>query len=227
MSECLHENIDRLKENSLLKARMYGEYECAILLQHFMLQKKIDECKTDALAIQATTFFSDRPRGFLVDFPHTDRPELFHIHIAEAQEAGFEGMYHLLSQYKYWKESPARLSLSLHREQGTLEFRGAKEEKTGRLLLWSLAEGRWLPLTSSRLLTQPGDFFFLCNGGCTRFYPNPTKLQDLLAKVLKVFAIEGLSTVSAMIQKELSFALKRKPLSEDIHLLSCQVLFRK
>ena len=42
MSECLHENINRLKENSLLRERMYGEYECAMLLQHQMLQKNID-----------------------------------------------------------------------------------------------------------------------------------------------------------------------------------------
>src|SRR3990167_5144936 len=35
MSECLHENINRLKENSLLRERMYGEYECSMESQTY------------------------------------------------------------------------------------------------------------------------------------------------------------------------------------------------
>ena len=63
MSECLLENINRLTDNSLLRERMYGEYECSMLLQHMMLQKNIDDCSSDAVAVTSITFFSESPRG--------------------------------------------------------------------------------------------------------------------------------------------------------------------
>ena len=43
MSECLVEHMSRLRESSVVRERMYGEYECALLLQHYMLQKVIEE----------------------------------------------------------------------------------------------------------------------------------------------------------------------------------------
>jgi HAMP domain-containing protein len=222
MSECLHENINRLKENSLVRERMYGEYECAMLLQHLMLQKNIDDCRSDAVAIKAITFFSDNPRGLLLDFPKSERPDLFQIHLAEAQEEGFEGMYQLLTQYKYSKESQDHTSLTLDRLAATLHCKGAKE--SGLPYLWSLCEQRFLPLTSIPVKVESGDLFFLCNDGLLHFYKDPQKITDLLAKVLKVFAQDGLETTASMLQKELAFATKRKDLAADIHLLCFQIL---
>jgi HAMP domain-containing protein len=216
MGECLRENFNRLKENSLLRERMYGEYECAMLLQHLMLQKNIDDCRSDAVAVKAITFFSDNPRGLLLDFPKPDRPDLFHIHLAEAQEEGFEGMYQLLSQYKYSKESQDHTSLLLDRAASTLSSKGPASP-----ILWSLEQRRFLESPSA---VESGDFFFLFNQGFSRFYKDPQKISDLLAKVLKVFAQDGLETTASMLQKELAFATKRKDLEEDIHLFCFQIL---
>ena len=218
MSECLHENINRLKENSLLRERMYGEYECAMLLQHLMLQKNIDDCRSDAVAIKAITFFSDNPRGLLLDFPKSD-PDFFQIHLAEAQEEGFEGMYQLLTQYKYSKESQNYTSISLDRNGPTLQCKGGPNK-----VLWSLTERRLIPLTLESVKVESGDFIFLFNEGFLQFYKDPQKINDLLTKVLKVFAQEGLETTASMLQKEISFATKRKDLPADIHLLCFQIL---
>lgn len=221
MSQCLHENINRLRENSLLRERMYGEYECAMLLQHLMLQKNIDDCRSDAVAIKSITFFSDNPRGLLLDFPKSD-PDLFQIHLAEAQEEGFEGMYQLLTQYKYSKISQDHISLILDRSAATLHCKGAKESDLP--LLWSLTERRFLPPSTHPIKVESGDLFFLSNEGLHHFYKDPQKITDLLAKVLKVFAQDGLETTAAMLQKELAFATKRKDLAADIHLLCFQIL---
>ena len=219
MSECLHENINRLKENSLLRERMYGEYECAMLLQHLMLQKNIDDCRSDAVAVKSITFFSENPKGLLLDFPKVENEHLFQIHMAEALDDGFEGMYQLLTQYKFSKESQAHTSLLFHRLESTLEYKG------GQLpLVWSLEEGAFITEERSLIKVESGDFFFLFNQGLLSFYKEPKKINDLLAKVLKLFAQEGLETTSAMIQKELFFATKRKDLEEDIHLLCFQIL---
>lgn len=226
MSECLHENINRLKENSLLRERMSGEYECAMLLQHMMLQKNIDDCHSDAVAIKSITFFSESPRGLLLDFPKQERSELFQIQIAEAEEEGFEGMYQLLTQYKLSKESLTRgngsflgTSLLFDRKEATLQVKGPHFP-----LVWSLDGKRYLEPSNGLLKVDSGDYLFLFSQGLNRFFKGQNQLSELLSKVLKVFASDGLETTSAMLQKELSFATKRKALEEDIHLLCFQIL---
>lgn len=219
MGECLNENINRLKENSLLRERMYGEYECAMLLQHLMLQKNIDDCRSDAVAVKSITFFSDHPRGLLLDFPKTDRSDLFQIHMAEAMEEGLEGTYQLLTQYKYSKESQSHTSVILDRGQSILHSKGGQAP-----LVWSLDERRFIDWSGSQARVESGDFFFLFNLGLSHLYKNDQKILDLLAKVLKVFAQDGLETTASMLHKELAFATKRKELEEDIHLLCFQIL---
>lgn len=218
MGECLNENINRLKENSLLRERMYGEYECAMLLQHLMLQKNIDDCRSDAVSVKSITFFSDTPRGLLLDFPKSEKGDLFQIHMAEAQEEGLEGTYQLLTQYKYSKETQTRTSVILDRAESILHWDGPHAP-----LIWSLDEKRFFEKKES-VRVESGDFFFLFNQGLLRFCKSDQKIADLLTKVLKVFAQEGLETTSAMLQKELAFATKRKDLEEDIHLLCFQIL---
>jgi len=218
MSECLHENINRLRENSLLRERMYGEYECAMLLQHMMLQKNIDDCVSDAVAIKPITFFSESPRGLLLDFPKQENPDHFQIHLAEAEEEGFEGMYQLLTKYKLAKESHTHSSLLLDHTNATLQVNGPHIP-----LYWSLDEEKFLPLSDISKV-ESGDYIFFFNQGLLRFYKGKNQIADLLNKVLKVFASDGLETTATMIHKEISFATKRKDLEEDIHLLCFQIL---
>lgn len=219
MSECLHENINRLQENSLRRERMYGEYECSMLLQHLMLQKNIDDCRSDAIAVKPITAFSEKPKGLLLDFPKGDSSHLFHVHMAEAEEVGLEGMYQLLMRYKHSKENKARTFLTLDRLHSTFHWDGPQIP-----LIWSLSEGRWIEGKGAPIKVESGDFFFLFNQGLTSFYQGPQKIGDLLSKVLKIFAQDGLETTTAMMQKEISFAIRRKDLEDDIHLLCFQIL---
>ncbi len=217
MSECLLENINRLKENALLRERMYGEYECAMLLQHLMLQKNIDDCRSDAIAVKPITFFSENPRGILLNFPKPPKPGQFHIHLAEAEEEGFEGMYQLLTQSRMEKETQPALSLDL---AGSILHAQSLEKP----FIWSMSKKKFIDFTSPSVKVHSGDFFFLFNQGMSRFYKSPKNIGDLLAKVLRVFAQDGLETTAAMLQKEISFLVKRKDPQEDIHLLCFQVL---
>jgi len=219
MSECLLENIQRLKENALFRERMYGEYECAMLLQHMMLQKNIDECTSDAFAVKSFTLFSDSPRGLLLDFPSKlENPKTLQIHIAEAEDRGFEGMYELLTQYKYAREIPKHTTLIFDRTSSILQSSGPHFP-----LFWSLDGKKFLEAKDRKIALESGDFFFLFNDGLHHFLKDRA-IQDILAKVLKIFAQDGLETTFSMLQKELTFAAKRKELMEDIHLLCFQVL---
>lgn len=219
MSECLLENINRLKENSLLRERMYGEYECAMLLQHLIFQKNIDDCRSDAVAVKSLTLFSDNPRGVLLDFPKSHFSNQFIIHFAEAEETGFEGMYQLLTQYRNSKEIQKHSSIQINRESSILHSNGSHTP-----LYWSLEHEKFLLPENGSVALESGDFFFLFNEGFLQFFQNPKSIQDLIAKVFKIFAQDGLETCVTMLQKELTFLAKRKELNDDLHLLCFQIL---
>jgi HAMP domain-containing protein len=218
MSECLLENINRLKENASLQEQLYGEYESAMLLQHLMLQKNIDSCRSDAVAIKPISFFSENPKGFLVEFPKTNSSCCFAVQIAESSNEGFEGMYQLLTQRSWSKGTVSGTTLQITQDdEQTLQWKGPFAP-----FVWSLEEERLITTENPRV--DPGDFFFLCNEGLTCFYRERKKIEELLTKILKVFASDGLDTVSAMLQKEIAFAVKRKDPRDDIHLLAFQML---
>ena len=220
MSECLLENINRLKENSLLRERMYGEYECALLLQHMMLQKNIDECNSDAIAVKSLTLFSDNPRGLWLDLPKLAKTDPLTIQMAEAEETGFEGIYQLLTRSKFAKDSHADLTtLTFDRKTSLLSCTGPHMP-----IFWSLEHKKFMSGQSGLVKLESGDLFFLYNQGLLNFLKGPKAIQDIIAKVLKVFAESGLETTVAMLQKEIAFATKRKEILEDLHLLCFQVL---
>lgn len=219
MSECLFENINRLKENSLVRERMYGEYECAMLLQHMMLQKNIDDCRSDTVAVKSITFFSENPKGLLLNFPKPENLHLFQIDVAEAEEEGFEGMYQLLTHYKKGSLNEGHTALLLDKNSSCLQIKGAQYP-----IVWSLDDKRFLEPKEGSFKVDSGDYIFFLNQGLNRFFKGTNQISELLSKVLKVFASDGLETTSAMIQRELSYATKRKTLNEDIHLLCFQIL---
>jgi len=217
MSECLLENINRLKDNSLLKERVQSEYECCRLLQHLMLQKNIDECRSDAFAVKPISFFSENPRGFLLDFPKNESG--LSIHLREADQPGFEGMYQLLASYKDAKKNEKQTSFLLDRGNSILHFEGSHTP-----LLWSMEEKRWKEFHPKNNKVESGDFLFLFNQGTTTFYRTQERLTEILSKVLKIFDQDGLEIAAAMLQKEIAFTLRRKDLEEDLHLLCFQFL---
>lgn len=219
MSECLLENINRLKENSLLRERMYGEYECSMLFQHLMLQKNIDDCRSDAVAVKSITHFSDNPRGLLLDFPKTETKDQFQVRLAEAKDTGFEGMYELLAQYKHSRDIENYTSVLFDKLTSTLSYEGPHHP-----LFWSLDNKCFIEAKEGKVEIECGDFFFLFNEGIDLFFKEGKAFQNLLAKVLKVFAQDGLETTAKMLQKEITFASKRKDPSDDLHLLCFQIL---
>jgi hypothetical protein len=91
-------------------------------------------------------------------------------------------------------------------------------------LIWSLDHSQFLEATQGTVAVDSGDYLFLFSQGLLRFYRGQKQVSELISKVLKIFASDGLETTTAMLQKELAFATKRKDLEEDIHLLCFQLL---
>ncbi len=212
MSECLLEHINSLKENALQNERSYCETAYARLLQQHLLQKSIDECASDAIAIKAISFPSASPKGLLLNYP--GKQDRFALHLLEAKEEGIDGMVSL------YKEQPGK-SLSLYLDEGVLH---AKAKGFPFPFLWSHADEELFSLKIGSLPIQPGDYVFLMNQALLAFFKSPARISQLLAKVLNVFKDEGLDTCAAMLHKEIAFLAKRRDLEEDLHLICIQIL---
>jgi hypothetical protein len=228
LSECLYENINRLKENSIIKERMYGEYECSMLLQNHMLKKIIDENQSDLIAVDAINIYSHNPKGFLLDFPKTPFNNILHIRLIEAKNEGFDGMYELLTNYKLFKENQKKLN-----KFSTLDLNIDKNSNIINLnanlfnhpFIWSITENKFIDIKNNKIFLMPGDLFFVHNQGFFHLLENKENIKNLLYKVMKFFAQDGLETVVSMLKKELVFVTKKNRLNEDIHLLCFQRLF--
>lgn len=228
LSECLYENINRLKENSIIKERMYGEYECSMLLQNHMLKKIIDENQSDSIAVDAINIYSHSPKGFLLDFPNTETESFMQIRLVEAKDEGFDGMYELLTNYKLFKEHLRTL-----KKFSTIDFNIDKKSNLMYLkanifnypFIWSTKQNQFIELKRNKIQLLPGDLFFVFNHGFYNLFLTRENIRDLLYKVMRFFGEDGLETVVSMLKKELQFVTKKNQLTEDIHLLCFQRLF--
>lgn len=221
MSECLLEHINRMKEKSLQRERWYGEYESALLLQHLMLEKTIESCQSDAIAMKALSFYSETPKGLLLDIPSHDSH--LKIQLTEARQAGFKGMYDLLTQHKVFshleslKKDFRHIELHISLTNKSVIFSSYQFPPP---LVWCAKDKRWISSEESYIL-EAGDYFFLTTPS---FSTLKKDIPDLLEKVLKYFSDEGFETVSLMLQKKIQFWVKKEDPEQDIHLLCFQWL---
>ncbi len=223
MSECLEENINRLEENSLAREKLYGEYECSLLLQGHMLQKVIEDSKCDALAIKAITIFSRNPKGLLLELPMEEGANLLNIRLVEANEAGFEGIYSLLTikNHKYNIDEVSVLSIEIDKSCNRMRY---SSNSTRKPLVWSLKKEQILNDPEAQEL-QAGDFFFLYSEGLLSLLKTHQQIEKMVTKTMKFFAAEGLETCVHMLSRELHFTIHRQEPQEDIHLLCFQLLY--
>jgi HAMP domain-containing protein len=92
MGQCLVEHISRLKESSLIRERMYGEYECSLLLQYYMLQKVIEDFSNPHLSVRLVSIpQSPLQKGLFLKMDRLSESELT-LTLFESQEQGFAGL---------------------------------------------------------------------------------------------------------------------------------------
>lgn len=220
MSECLEENINNLKENSLLREKMYGKYESALLFQQNMLDQVIENCDSDAIAINSISFFSSDPKGLLLHFPKNSEEDLLSIQVIEAKEKGFEGMYELLTHHKLAKSKKPKYSHSqvdLDLKRSLLSFHNYHHQ---RPILWSFAKKELMPLQPLTPFSL-GDYFFLHNEALKESCP---KIESIISKVMRVFGEEGLEAITDALRRDISFLRNKNKSESDLHLICFQIL---
>jgi HAMP domain-containing protein len=207
MRECLVENISRLTDYTVSKEKLYGEYECAELLQTHMLDDVMDDFKDPRLKVKGVSLPSSTFIG--VNLNIKKEGDSVRFLAEEASLEGFQGIYDLLAN-----GGRKKLEVSIDFENGKIFHvsQGMPDP-----LIWSVKSARFVP--SSEYSLEAGDFIILYNTGLVRQYPHTPHIKEWLAKVLKHFTKEGFDLTLAMLQSELNFLAKKNINHEDIHIL--------
>lgn len=232
MSECMEEHIMRMRESSIARERLYGEYECSQLLQQHMLQQVVHDFHHPFFAFQVMKVSSPQPsHGVLLLLKHEEQK--VHLQWFESQELGFMGTYNLLSHASDLTKtaSPSRHfypQLEVWIEEGASSFSWFFD-KAAMPLFWSSTQQEFYFLREQKgsLHYQPDDFLFLVNRAFAKQFHDETLIQEWFRKVLKHFGQEPLEVFTNMLSTELHYLANQKPAVEDLIVLCVKFLPQK
>ncbi len=230
MSECLQEKVSHLQENSLLRERLFGEHECARLLQYHMLQNAVEKSAaslSDALCIvKAIHMHATQPHGVLLKIGN-DEKKNFNISLSEVSEKGFLPMYQLVADHEKTvvSEGVSSLQLELKKQQKSekCKLHYHVQGEASLPIVWSRSEKAIIKPQNAFYTLEEGDLFFLYNQGLTKVLVHPQRIQDWFTKVLRHFATDSLDTCATILNKNLMFLARQRHVDRDIHIVCFQV----
>lgn len=223
MSQCLVEYISRLKESSLVRERMYGEYECSVLLQHYMLQKVVEDFSNPNLLIRLISVpQSPLQRGLFLKFDQPDDCDLM-LTLLESQETGFAGLFQL-NQIAY-----------LHKDEfkniGYIECQFIDQYHLLRYdtdtlfppLAWSVKNQFFIKNQTGEIVVENLDMIFLYNSSVIDHFKTKEAIEEWFARVLRHFGEDGLDTIQLMLTNELTFLAKKQHVKHNFKIIGFQV----
>lgn len=220
MSECLYENINRLKEKKWLQDERFSENQSAVQLQKFLLETRAYTSKSDAISIKTLSIVSSKPKGLLLDFLN-ESTSSSHILLMEAKEKGLESMYDLFRNYKQFPENFSYLNIQIDHKNRKAFY---KAKNFPNPFCWSFKKQSFIKVKKQTLIAECGDFLFFYNLGIFHLYQSEENVQKQVQKVWRLFAEDGLSVLQNMLRKEIDFFAKKKGYTEDLHFVFLQIL---
>jgi HAMP domain-containing protein len=227
MSECLQENITRLQEGAHHRERLHGEYECSLILQYHMLQKIVDEFSDPCVNLQVVKITpSPAAQGILLRPSSASNGDL-RLLLAEAKEAGFAGMYDLVSQVSYLTQQHLFETAIYPTIEVTYDSKYNVLSYISNSLLpptvWSLKQENFLGSKGTTYHVESGDLIFLINQGLMHYFPKEEELQAWMHKVLKHFASKSFDVFTTMLSHELTSFSSLQELSKDLYILCIKI----
>jgi len=220
MSECLQENMNRLQESSLVRERMHGEYECSLLLQHYMSEQVIQNFNNPRLLLRGiNSKATTKPYGLLLKLKENRNNET-HIEFLESKTAGFLGIFDLLLHSS--EAHFPRLTVEFNEECSEFTY---KTIEMPRPIVWKASDGAFAGAfadqnqTGTKIPLKEGDLIFLYNQGIAKFFDSHQHIQDWFNKVLKHFATEDYDLLITMLKNELTFLVMKHHIDHDMYIL--------
>jgi HAMP domain-containing protein len=223
MSECLNEHIIRLKNSSLVRERMHGEYECTLLLQHYMLQKNIEDFNNPNVRLLITSFPENLVKeGVLLTCKSDDEHPLI-LTFLEAKETGFIGLFTLNQRTGLPIDEDHDshfIETFFSQDYRSMTFRYATLPPP---FVWSFQEHQFVPTTQQKVELHHNDMIFLGNSSLLDVFGSAEKIQVWLGRILRHFANDGLEIIQVMIANELKFLNKKQLFKQNIHIVGLQM----
>lgn len=214
MSECLCDTISRLRESSAARERMYGEYECSLLLQHHMLQKNVDNFQHDKLSLRLLKgVTTTAPLGTLLNIEGGKHPEDITFTLKEAEENGFSGIYKLLKG-EGAKDPTIQLTIADQCSTVTSTSKGMP-----KAMLWCAVSKTLSTFDKSTHPFHKGDLVILYNNGLEKQFGSKEAIIEWFSKVLRHFATDGIDSTQSMLSHELNFLANKQQIDHDIYIL--------
>lgn len=223
MSQCLVEHMTRIRESSLIRERMQGEYECALLLQHYMLQKVIEDFNHSHIHLRLISIsLSPLQKGLSLRMGRSSTGD-FMLTLLEAQEPGFAGLFHL-TQWSYLPKQE-ETNKSFIQCQFVDQYRLLRYYAHTLFppLVWSIKAQQFIKSNCSEIPLQNRDMVFLYNSSVMEHFETEEAVKTWLAKVLRHFAEEGLDTIQVMLTNELTFLAKKQHTKHNFKIISLQL----
>jgi HAMP domain-containing protein len=223
MSECLVENISRLRESSLIRERMYGEYECSLLLQHYMLQKVIENFQNPHIQLRSATFNAPNAQKGLLLKTNKDNPGELQLTLLETHDQGFAALYEL--------NKLSAVSIQELHDQPFLNCSFLQDYSLVRCiayqtplpLIWSFKQQQFIEISDKEIALNNQDMIFLYNTGLAEHFGTEEKVKVWFSKVLRHFAEDGLDTLNTMLTNELNFLARKEQTKRNLLILSLQI----
>lgn len=223
MSQCLVEHMSRLRESSLIRERMYGEYECALLLQHYMLQKVIEDFHHSHIRMRLISIpLSPLQKGLFLTIDRSPSNDLT-LTLLEAQDQGFPGLF----QLNQW----AHLPKGELRNKAFIECQFVDHYKVLRYhhhslfppLVWSIKSQQFIKGDHQQIPLQNRDMVFLYSSSLIEQFETKQAIEAWLARVLRHFAEDGLDTIHTMLTNELTFLAKKLHAKRNFKIIALQL----
>jgi len=217
MSECLQEHLTRIKESSLLRERLYGEYECSVLLQHQMFSKVADDYDNPRIALRTITLSSATSlHGLRLSIEKSDARAV-RLKLTEASEGGFDPMYALLTSPL---EELSNIIVNIDKRYTHLDF---VTQHMPRPIVWSIEQKGLLDVNSGEAALGKGDYLFLYNKGFELLFEDTAAVNAWFSKILQHFATEGIDSCTTIITNEINFLTQKQHIGHDINVLCIRI----
>lgn len=223
MNQCLIEHMSRIKESSLIRERMYGEYECSLLLQHYMLQKVIEEFSNPCVSLRLISVpQSPIQKGLLLTTTPSSSSEL-KLTLSESSDKGFDGLFLLNQQaHRLKKEEGGIRFIDCHFFDHYRRLRYDRHELFPPLV-WSIKEQSFIKDKEQEIQLENLDLVFLYNSSVIDHFETEGAVKEWLARVLRHFAEDGLESIQVMLTNELSFLIKKQHIKHSFKIIGLQI----
>ncbi len=216
MSECLKETITRLRESAAARERLYGEYECSLLLQHHMFQKVVDEFRDRHVKLRALKANAPNSSQGLLLRIDRDKRQGVTFSVSESKEKGFKGLFHLLRDVSSASRSYPHLQMTIHPEYKHLSYEAHGMDPP---IVWSLERKEALTFEDGQLELEGEALLFIYNSGLKQMLSSREAISQWLTRILRHFGSEGLELFVTMLHNEINFMTQYQSLTQNLAIL--------